>query len=133
MIPKTDINIDNGFIVKEQPSYTFWLHSDKEQIIDFTDGLGAVKQSVELILNTERYNYLIYDWDYGVEFSDLIGEEKHYAMAQIEQRITEALLQDDRIIDVSDFSFISVRNSITARFVVHSIFGTFKKEKAVNI
>lgn len=132
MLPQTDFEFDTDFDIVSQPSYTFKLNSD-ENIKGFVDDLQAVKQAIYLILNTQRYQYLIYDWDYGVEFDDLIGCDKNYAIVQIQSRITDALLQDDRIEAVVDFEFETKKKSITAYFVVKTIFGDVEEQKAVNI
>lgn len=132
MLPQTNFEFDTDFDIVSQPSYTFKLNSD-ENIKGFVDDLQAVKQAIFLILNTQRYEYLIYNWDYGVEFDDLIGCEKNYAMVQIQSRITDALLQDDRIEAVIDFEFETKKKSITAYFVVKTIFGDVETQKAVNI
>ena len=132
MLPQTNFEFDTDFDIQNQPSYTFKLNSD-ENIKGFVDDLQAVKQAIYLILNTQRYQYLIYDWDYGVEFDDLIGCEKNYTIVQIQSRITDALLQDDRIEAVVDFEFETKKKSITAYFVVKTIFGDVEEQKAVNI
>ena len=52
--------------------------------------------------------------------------------AEIERRVTEALIQDDRIKSVSDFEFdISKRHEVVCTFVVHTIFGDVESEKGV--
>lgn len=56
-------------------------------------------------MNTERYQYLIYSWNYGIELSDLYGQPIPYVYAEIQRRITEALLSDDRISNVTNFNF----------------------------
>lgn len=133
MLPQTDFEFDTDFEIQNQPSYTFKLNITDENIKGFVDDLQAVKQTIFLILNTQRYQYLIYNWDYGVEFDDLIGSEKNYAIVQIQNRITDALLQDDRIEAVVDFEFKTNKKSITAYFVVKTIFGDIETQKAVNI
>jgi len=52
-------------------------------------------------------------------------------MAVIPERITEALLSDDRINDVSDFEFEIKGNRLTVRFIVHSIYGELEEETVV--
>lgn len=133
MIPKANFATPSDFAIKEQPSYTFKLNYQDENFKGFVDDLDAVKQAVYLILNTERYEYLIYDWNYGVEFSDLIGCEKNYAAAEIERRITEALIQDERIKAVENFEFEFSKKSITAYFLVKTNFGEFEEQRQVKI
>lgn len=97
------------------------------------ENLVAMEQVVYKILNTERYGYNIYSWNYGVEFCELLGKPVYYVCAEIERVITEALLQDDRISSVTDFSFdTSTRNIVCVEFTVYTIFGSFNTVKEVD-
>lgn len=132
MIPQTDINL-NGVELGSEPSKNYAMRRNLKRIGDYVDGIEAVKQSVYKILNTERYQYLIYSSDYGVEFFDLLGEPVDFVCAEAERRIPEALLQDDRITDVSDFEFgVDRKGVVNVSFVVNTVFGKFEAEKAVN-
>ena len=96
------------------------------------DGIEAIKQAIYCILNTERFEYLIYSWNYGVEFKNLIGEKSTYVIPELERLIKEALLQDDRIEDLSDFKFTQNKNAITVNFKVITKRGDIEIEKEVN-
>ena len=85
------------------PNRTYKVNIEKSRINGYTDDLDAVVQSIYFILSTERYKYIIYSWDYGVELFNLIGKPMPYVMAELPRRITEALIQDNRIKDVVDF------------------------------
>ena len=118
--------------VETQPSENYKMHIQDDVINGTCDGLGAMEQVIYKILNTERYAYPIYSWNFGVEFSDLIGEPVSYVCAEIERRITEALTQDDRIESVTDFEFdISKKHEVVCIFVVHTIFGDIENEQGV--
>ena len=134
MIPQTGETVRQDFVpVASLPSRTFRLYPDTEELHGMTDGLQAVRQAVYLILNTERYAWLIHDWDYGVELQDLIGQDIDYCIPEIERRVREALLQDDRITAVQDFEFTVKKSEVLASFTVVSTFGAFQTEQAVNI
>lgn len=134
MIPKVDYDLQNVFEAAErQPSITYGLNIAKGNVSGKIDELQAVKQSIYKILNTERYQYLIYSWNHGVEFGDLIGESPSYAIPEIKRRITEALMQDDRIIGVDAFSFETERNRVHVTFEVSTIYGNVKTESEVSI
>ena len=108
------------------------MHMQDKIISGTCDGLEALKQVIYKILNTERYKYPIYSWNYGVELSDLVGEPMSYVCAESERRITEALTQDDRIDDVSDFEFdTSNKHEVVCTFIVHTIFGEITSQKGV--
>jgi hypothetical protein len=95
MIPKE--NSDLEFKFQQQPSRTYKIDIDKEKIRGYTEEIEAVKQAIYKIINTERYNYLIYSWNYGIELADLFGEPIPYVYSELKRRIAEALTQDDRI------------------------------------
>ena len=100
----------------------------------FCDSLEAMKQTVFRILSTERYQYVIYSWNYGIETLDLYGQPVTYVCPELERRIEEALLADSRIVRVSDFEHdTSVKGVVHTTFTVHTVFGDFAAEKEVNI
>lgn len=133
MIPSTNNDLKNDFEFEELPTKTFALHTDEDKIYGFTNGIEAMKQAVYLILGIERYEYLIYSWNYGVELADLFGQPIPFVLPELERRITEALLQDSRITSVEDFEFDVKRNKVFCTFKVYTIFGKIDSEKAVNV
>ncbi len=133
-LPTTGENIDLiNFTVEDQPSYTHKLDIDRGRVSGMTDEQDALYQAVYLILNVERYVYPIYSRNYGVELADLVGQPKDYAMSEAKRRITEALVQDDRITSVDGWSFDTGRKSVLAQFTVHTIYGDLEVTKEVEI
>ena len=133
MIPTTNTILSANLKVKTQPSKNYKLHIEYDVINGFCDGLEAMKQVVYKILNTERYQHIIYSWNYGVELRDLYGEPFTYVCPEIQRRITEALVQDDRINGVDSFEFdLTEKKTVKVTFTVHTIYGEFESEKAVN-
>lgn len=116
---------------EQQPSLTYGIDFEKGRIIGMIDGLEAVKQAVFLILQTERYRYLIYSDDYGSELEGLIGRNPLFVQSELKRRIREALMQDDRIEDVTNFNIRFDGDSALVRFTVVSIFGNFEAEQEV--
>lgn len=110
------------------PSRTWRLDAETGRIAGKIDGLEAVKQAVFKILQTERYAYMAYSFDYGVELRSLMGQSPAYAQSELRRRIAEALLQDARIQNVRDFQFEQTGDSMTVRFTVESSAGTFDQE-----
>ena len=132
MIPSVSNLMIADLEVETQPSKNYKMHIQDNIISGTCDGLEAMKQVIYKILNTERYRYPIYSWNYGVELSDLVGETVSYVCVEAERRITEALTQDDRIDEVSDFKFdISNKHEVVCTFVVHTIFGDVESQKGV--
>lgn len=112
------------FVFVRQPSFTYKLDTERNKVVGYVDGREAYKQAIYKILNTERYEYVIYSWNYGVELKDLIGMPIYYVVPEIERRITEAIEQDDRTVSVSNFSFdTSKRGVVHVTFTATSIYG----------
>lgn len=134
MIPSTNPEMQEDLDFEEMPGLGFRMNLNNETITGLVDELESVKQAIFMILNTERYDYLIYTWDFGVELSDLFGEPVTFACPEIERRITEALMMDERIVDVNTFDFdYSEKGVIKTTFVVDTLFGDLEEEMAVNI
>lgn len=134
LLPTTGDGLDlASFQLGTQPGFTHKLDMAQQRVRGNTDGRDAVLQAVYLILNVERYAYPIYSRNYGSELSDLIGKPKDYAMSEMKRRITEALLQDDRITGLSGWEFETGRKSVRAGFVVHTIYGDVEASKEVDI
>lgn len=133
MIPSSSGFLPQDFEIKEQPSKTYFMDIETERIRGFTDDINSMKQAVFKILNTERYQYVIYSWNYGIETIDLYGQNTAYVMSELKRRISEALLWDSRITSVDNFEFSTERGEINCKFIVHTIFGDVDAERAVNV
>lgn len=133
MIPQNIVtDNDIGFEIMEQPSNTYRIDLENKRILGYIDGIDAVKQAIYKILFTERYNYAIYSWNYGIELQDLIGKSKDFVYFNLEKRITEALLQDDRINSVDNFVFASDKGDVHVTFTVNTVFGEVQAERKVS-
>ncbi len=117
----------------EIPSNTHRIVYDKNRVNGYTDELAAVRQAIYLRLNTERYAYPIYSFDYGVEFCDLIGMDSQLAVPEIKRRISEALLEDDRILSISNWEFEINKKRVFVTFIVNTVFGNLENKIEVNI
>lgn len=117
---------------KTSPARTFRLDHTWQVVRGTIDQIEAMEQAIYLILNVERYEWPIYSWDYGVELMDLIGQHPDYCKVEIQRRVSEALLQDDRITEVKDFHFTVTGREILSEFTVVTIFGQTNAEVEVN-
>ena len=134
MIPSiVNEDIPDFTLMEPQTSRTYRLRWEDEMIAGKCDELEAVRQAIGLILSTERYDHVIYSWNYGVELKDLIGMEAERAAALLPKRVTEALMMDDRIFGVSDFQVEKKRNKLSCSFTVSTVWGDVKETKEVSI
>lgn len=122
-----------GLEVETGPSKNYKMEFQREVINGYTDQKEAMQQVIYKILNTERYQYIIYSWNYGIELAALFGEPLTYVCPELERRIKEALVQDDRVNAVDQFCFeTDKKGQVKAVFTVHTVFGNLQEEKVVN-
>lgn len=133
MIPSTNTILSTDLEVETQPSKNYKMYLEQNIINGLCDELEAMQQVIYKILNTERYQHIIYSWNYGIELLDLYGEPVTYVCPELERRITEALIQDDRIESVDNFKFDTTeKRTVKVTFTVHTVFGNVESEKVVN-
>ena len=121
MIPSDSIE---EFTVETEPSKTYMLDIENNTIEGVCDGRKAVEQAIYLALKTERYKYVIYSTNYGCEFEELYGKQMSYVKSIIKSVITDALMADDRIKNISNFTVEKIdKTALKVDFTVESIFG----------
>lgn len=131
MLPNTGDILGADFEIQQAPSKTFRMHD--KALAGYVDGKDAVRQAIYCILNTERYDWLIYSWNYGVELKDLFGKPIGLVRSKIKKRIKEALMQDDRIQGVDAFSFEVSGRKLSVMFTVHTQYGDVETSKEVDV
>lgn len=136
-LPQIDNQLQNNTQINILPSKTYKLNlseTNNDRIIGFIDKLDSIKQSVYHILNTERYAYIIYDNNYGVELEQYMGQSFEYLESTIEQTLKEALLQDLRITNIFVTSINKLSNDIVeVKFDVQSIYGNLQMGVNINV
>ena len=86
------------------------------------------------ILNTERYKYVIYSRNYGSEFEKLYGKQMSYVKSIIKSVITDALMADDRIKNISNFTVEKIgKTALKVDFTAESIFGGIDISEEVRV
>lgn len=131
MIPAGGQIDTQNTVAVQQPSRTWKLDFERGRVTGMIDGLEAVKQSVYKILQTERFAFLVYSANYGVESQRFAGADRSFVQSELKRRIREALLQDDRIIDVTDFRISFEGDTAYVEFTVVSTFGRFNTAQEV--
>lgn len=134
MTPIQEVELQMESIAKKTiPSLTWKISEERGEARGTVDEREAMEQAIGKILRTERYRYAIYDWNYGMELEELYGKNVTFVIPEMKKRIEEALLADDRVTAVTDFSFGQEKGSVTAAFLVHTIFGEIRAERTVEI
>ena len=95
------------------------MTENRKQIRGDCDGKSSLCQS---IAKTTQYRarsaYPIYGELYGVAFDDLWDLPATLIETEVEARIKESLLQDDRILSVKNFVFQRCENGLEVEFAV---------------
>ncbi|MEY8518632.1 DUF2634 domain-containing protein [Lachnospiraceae bacterium 29-84] len=89
------------------------------------EGKEAIKVWIWLALQTPRYRYYIYTWDYGNEFEDLIGKgyTEEYIEAEALRMTEDCLLVNEDIQGITGFSVNMEGGALTISFTADTIFG----------
>lgn len=91
-------------------------------------------QAVIITLRTVRYRWYIYSHNFGHDLFTLLGKRREYVEIEMERMIKEALQQDERILDVTDFAFEPLPGSklgYKASFMVSSKYGSFSTQAVI--
>lgn len=116
------------------PTKTYKIDLVNKRIIGTVDGKDAVMQFIQKVLNTDKYAFEIYDWYYGNELSKLVGHSYDYVVTRVPNIFKEALMVDDRILDVRDFTFNrSGIDSVAVSCYVDTIYGVITYQQEVLI
>lgn len=115
----------------------------KEYEIDFetgqltgrvVEGKEAVRVWIWLALQTPRYRYYIYTWDYGNDFEELIGQgyTEEYIAAETQRMTEDCLLVNEHIQGITEFSVNMADSTLTISFAVDTIYGEIEfKNQAI--
>lgn len=119
-----------GFEVR--PAKTYRIDPASGRIIGTIDGPEAVMQFIQKSLSTDKYAFEIYDWYYGNELKKLVGHSYDYVVTRIPNLFKEALLVDDRILDIREFTFNRPQaDTLVVSCVVDTVYGQIKYEQEV--
>ena len=135
MIPQTQnyfMQDDNSENFEVLPTKTYKIDPVSKRIIGTVEGRDAVLQFIRKVLSTDKYAFEIYDWYYGTELIKLVGQPFDYVVARVPSIFREALLVDDRIKEVRDFTFRQpTMDSVIVSCVVDTVYGKINYEQEV--
>lgn len=116
------------------PTKTYRVDPINRRIVGTVDDKEAVLQFITKVLDTDKYAFEIYDWYYGNELLKLVGHSYDYVVTRIPNIFREALLVDDRIIEVRDFIFTKLNiDAVHVECVVDTVYGAIAYEQEVMI
>lgn len=131
-IPFTSVETENI------TTKTYAINWDTNRIVGYVNEQSALRQFIKKSLITPRYKCLIYDSDYGSEIEANILQSyitREYLETELPFLVKDAIIHDERILDVYDFKFdydsVSSKDEIIISFSVDTIFGTMEVEEVI--
>lgn len=116
--------------------------SIREYELDFDTGrlTGRIVTGVDalcvwayLALKAKRYKWVIYSWQYGEEYTNLIGYsfDEDYLYSEVKRYIEECLFVNEHITAIEDLTVSQVKEMLYIKFKMITDVGS--KEVAVNV
>jgi hypothetical protein len=97
-------NVSEGLGRRKSPIFNFdtgRFELSENGVIDTDSGVKSLRNWIRKTLITQRGGHQIYDFDYGSDIGSLIGRDRSYVSARIENTIIEAIGRDPRIEAIS--------------------------------
>lgn len=103
----------------------FIFENGKPKVVE---GLEAIEMWILKALNTPRYRYFAYSWDYGHELEELIGQglSNEATKSEVNRYLKEALLINPYVVEIKDLKTNIEEDKITAEFTVITDYGQVK-------
>ena len=122
-----DIKVPELYKGAIKPSKTYEFDFETGEVKGKIDGQEAIEQFIRKAIKTARYRQPIYSPLYGSELEDLIGQgfTGPLMKAEIMRVTTEAIIYDERINRVSDFTIEVQGDKVNISFKVDSVEGAF--------
>lgn len=120
-----------AFEITQEPGLTWYIDKASGRIRGTCDGWQAVRQAVEIIVNTERFKWQIYEPSSGVSYAGLLGQDEGYVAIELQRQLREALMMDDRVLGISGFKYTADDGILYASFTVDTVFGSIEERVEV--
>lgn len=132
-LPQNSVTLQPDIEFTQQPTLTWYVDPSTRRIRGTADGLQAITQTVEIILNVDRFYWQIYGPDFGMQWWGLIGQDPGYVAAEMQRRILDAFSIDARILGIDNFSYSVSGNVLTASMTVRTVYGDTAQTVEVDI
>lgn len=103
-----------------------FIYQDGKPLV--LEGSEALKIWIKKALSTERYRYLIYDWNYGNEFENLIGSTYSRGAVESEAKryLQECLMINPWILAIRDVTTRFEDNMLSVSAAIDTVYGEVK-------
>ena len=97
------------------------------------DESPAVRQAVEIILWTQRFLWQIYRPYTGMDYRNLVGLDAGYVGIELKRRLLDALLVDDRVTGIENYTYTVENGALYATFTVTTVYGGIDESVEVRL
>lgn len=96
-------------------------------------GVDALCIWAYLALKAQRYRWVIYSWQYGEEYTNLIGYsfDEDYLYSEVKRYIEECLFINEHITAIEDLTVFQVKEKLYVKFKLVTDVGS--KEVAIDV
>lgn len=121
--------VDNELPLFKEIKYDFktnnYVIDEKTNDFKVVEGNEAIEMWVYFTLLTNRYEHLIFSWDYGTELVKLVGQKftRGYTESEAFRFVKEALMINPYIVDVINREIKFSENELKIKIKVVSIYG----------
>lgn len=119
--------LTQGLEIQEEPSLTWIADKEKNRIVGVANGLPAIRQAVDIITQVERFRWQIYTPFFGMDWDGLVGMDPGYVASELHRRLSDAFSMDSRILGITDFTYQSSGDVLTANFTVQTVYGQLQQ------
>lgn len=127
MFPEIDfselVDEEEGVQDYDEGNYTFNLNYETGEISrELITGVESVEQFALLAMRTPRFEHAIYSDQFGSEILAVVKEQSDvtpaFLSSELERVVTEAIIYDDRVSDVTDFEMTIQDNNAYISFKI---------------
>ena len=133
ILPEATLNLQNGVVYQDYTTKTFYIDPESRHVVGYADGLQAMIQAVEIIVNIERFFWQIYSPNFGMQWRGLIGNNPDFVGAEMKKRLDNAFSVDTRIYGTSNYNYSVSGDVLTATFTVNTVYGDVSQSVEVNL
>ena len=132
-LPQDNLQLNQPVEYQEQPGLTWKCNRESGRIDGRCDNWEAVRQAVEILLWTQRFQWQIYQPYTGMDYRGLLGLDSGYVGVELKRRIWDTLRVDSRVIGIENYRYTFENGILHAEFTVTTVFGGVEQQVEVRV
>ena len=132
-LPQDNLQLNQPVEYQEQPGLTWHCNRETGRIDGRCDNWEAVRQAVEILLWTQRFQWQIYQPYTGMDYRGLLGLDSGYVGVELKRRIWDTLRVDSRVTGIENYRYTFADGILHAEFTVTTVFGGVEQQVEVRV